>query len=376
MKIAFVISTFPPKSGGMGQVCLDEAQRLSKLGHKITVFTLAYSNDSTSDFDSLLPFKVVRMRPFIRLGDGGWIPQLLFKLKGFDLAHLHYPFYGGGLNVLMGSLIWHISYVVTYHMDAQPSSLLKNIIKKISDLLVSKLILIKAKKVIVVDQQNTKQFSFLNKLSSTFISTIPNAVDTKLFFPHHITGSHLGHPELDNKKILLFVGNLMPVKRLDLVLRALKNLSDPNLVLLVIGGGYEENTYHQLCSDLDISDKVFFMGKITDRKILAQYYCLADATIVSSDYESFSLVALESLSCATPVIASRVVGVEGRIIDGVDGLFFEPNNFQDLANKIFQFYNYPQTVRKQLGENGRKKVAENYSWDKHIEALLKIYQDK
>lgn len=375
MKIAFVVSTFPPKSGGMGQVCLGEAQRLSKLGHDITVFTLAYPG-ITADFVQSLSFKVVRLHPFILLGDGGLVPQLIFKLKGFDLIHLHYPFYGGGLNILIGSLIWRIPYVATYHMDAQPSGLLKNIIKKFSDLLVTKLILTKAKKVIVVDQKNTQQFSFLNKIHPASVSIVPNAVDTELFFPRHIAGSHLGHPELDDKKILLFVGNLLTIKRLDLVLRALKNLSDPNLVLLVIGDGYEENIYHQLCSDLNIIDKVFFMGKIIDRKILAQFYCLADATVISSDYESFSLVALESLSCATPVIASRVAGIEGRIVDGVDGLFFEPNNYQDLATKIIQFYNYPKTVREQWGKNGRKKVSENYSWDKHIEALLKIYQDK
>ena len=92
MKIAHVVSTFPPQVGGMGQVALEEAQRLAKMGHEVTVFALGYAGTKYHDQD--FPFKVVRLWTPFKYGDAGFAPQLFFKLKKFDVTHLHYPFYG------------------------------------------------------------------------------------------------------------------------------------------------------------------------------------------------------------------------------------------------------------------------------------------
>ncbi len=368
MKIAFVIATFPPAVGGMGQVAWNEALALGRLGHTVEVFTL--------DYNFKLPgnnFKVNYLSPLIRLGDAGFAPQLFWKLRGFDLVHLHFPFYGGGFMVVLASLFYRTPYVVTYHMDAQPKGIIKNIIKFFSDFLVSALILKKAKKVILVDQ-NTQQFSLLKKIDSNNLVKINNAVDTEIFSKKIVSFSELGLPDLAGKNILLFVGNLLPVKRLDLILQALYKLSDPNLVLVVVGGGYAQVEYQALVKKLSLENQVHFVQFIKDANILAKYYSLAQVTAIPSDYESFSLVALESLACGTPVIASNLSAFSNKIFSGVNGLFFEKGNSADLSNKIKDFFSYSKERREQLGLNGRAEVIKKFSMEKHLEDLVKVYQ--
>lgn len=368
MKIAFVISTFPPKVGGMGQVAFEEAKRLSESGHEITVFTLSYSDSKFVNKN----FKVVQMRS-LRIGDAGYAPQLFFYLKGFDLVHLHYPFYGADFVVLLAKLIWKIRYVVTYHMDAKPVGFLKNSIKFFSDNIFGKLVLAKANKIIVVDDKKKSQFSLLSSISDDKIAIVPNSVDSDIFCPTQVSANELGLRKLENKKILLFVGNLLAVKRLDLVILAMHELQNEDLVLLVVGGGYQESEYKQLAVKLNLSDQIYFLGKINEKKLMAKYYSLSDITVVPSDYESFSLVATESLSCGTPVIASRIPGLVGRVEDNKDGLFFKNGDFHDLANKINLFFGFSEKEQLNFGEDARQKMINSYTWSQHVDDLLKVY---
>ena len=93
MKIAEVIATFPPHHGGMGYVCYHNALELARRGHEVTVFTLDHGRQSYDDDPG--EFKIVRLRTPMMYGDGGIVPQLFSGLKGFDIIHLHYPFFGG-----------------------------------------------------------------------------------------------------------------------------------------------------------------------------------------------------------------------------------------------------------------------------------------
>ncbi|MCX6780272.1 MAG: glycosyltransferase family 4 protein [Candidatus Magasanikbacteria bacterium] len=368
MKIAFVISTFPPRIGGMGQVALNQALGLVRLGHEITVFTL--------DYGVRLPesnLKIEYLSAKIRLGDAGFVPQLLSKLRGFDLVHLHFPFYGASFMVLLASMFYHVPYVATYHMDAQPKGIIKNIIKFFSDRLGGILVLKKAKKVILVDQ-SVEQFSLIKNVDVEKVVKINNAIDTEIFSKKIVSATELGLASISNKKILLFVGNLMPIKRLDLVLEAMNKLTDPDFVLIVVGGGYEEGMYRTLTQDLSLQDQVYFVGQINNPQTLSKYYSLAQVTVVASDYESFSLVALESMACATPVIGSRISELQNKIEVGVNGLTFTQGSSDDLMKKIKEFFGYHLEQRQAMGQQGRGGVINKFSLDKNLQDLVKVYE--
>jgi D-inositol-3-phosphate glycosyltransferase len=111
----------------------------------------------------------------------------------------------------------------------------------------------------------------------------------------------------------------------------------PGLRLLIIGG--DEYSQHEiaklqkLSADLRIQDSVTFQGLIKHEQ-LPFYYSAADACIIPSYYESFGLVALESLACGTPVVATDVGDLKNIIRQGKTGYVVPDNSPRQLAEKI------------------------------------------
>ena len=398
MKIAHVISTFPPRHGGMGQVCFEEAKRLAERGHDVTVFTLAYDRLQTTDyglqFSDLGPalsadrlrtanceLKIVRLKPLFMFGDAGFAPQLFFKLKNFDLVHLHYPFYGAAQCVWLAKFFRGQKYVVTYHMDAHPVGFLKKLFQGIYDFVWAKKVLSGAEKVAVVDEDffnASRHGRFVKKEKAVFL---PNGVDLEIFKPRPKDLSAVGLPELAGKKIILFVGNLLPLKRLDLAIEALKILSGlqttdygsgigggHSLALVVVGGGYAEEKFKKMA----VGANVVFAGSCPGVQKLAAYYNAADCLVAPSDFESFSLAALYGLASGLPIIASDIPGLRRRVADGQDGFLFKAGSAESLALALKKLFALTDEERKKMGEAGRAKAAA-YSWNVHIEKLLEVY---
>ena len=91
MKVAEIICAFPPYKGGMGKVALENFKILKEGGYETTVFTPSYSiKRGFSGGGS----SIKRLFPLLRYGNAAVLPQLFFKLKNFDIVHLHYPFFG------------------------------------------------------------------------------------------------------------------------------------------------------------------------------------------------------------------------------------------------------------------------------------------
>ena len=365
MKIAHVVSTFSPHVGGMGTVCYNEAKRLAESGHDVTVFTLKYPG--TTYDDTKFPFKVVRLRPLIRLGDAGLVPQILNYLTGFDLVHLHYPFYGGAEWLCFSS----VPLVITYHMDAQAEGI-KGLISKIYDWFWPKILFAQARKIIAVDAEHFKNTKF-GKYFSDKVVEIQNGVDTNVFSPRIVDLESIGLAHLKDKKIILFVGNPLPVKRLDLLINSMKLLADDNLALVVVGGGYELDKYKQMVKDLQIENSIYFAGQCDSQQKLSDYYNAAWCVVVPSDYESFSLVVAEAMACGVPVVASKIPAMAGRINNGVNGFLFEKGSAESLVGTLKKIMSMSAEERKSVGEKGRMEMENKYSWEQHMEKLIKVY---
>lgn len=112
------------------------------------------------------------------------------------------------------------------------------------------------------------------------------------------------------EKVILAVGRLEPLKGYDLLIQALARLSLPDQWRLVIVGGdgaeaRRLSALRNLAADCRIKKRVSFTGPVPHR-LLPLYYSAADLTAITSTYESFGLVALESLACGTPLVAGSV----------------------------------------------------------------------
>jgi glycosyltransferase involved in cell wall biosynthesis len=106
-------------------------------------------------------------------------------------------------------------------------------------------------------------------------------------------------------QVLLSVGNLLPVKGHDLVIEALAVL--PDATLIIAGEGPERAALQSLSQRVGVTARVHFVGSINQNELVA-YYNAADALILASSREGMANVLLESLACATPVVATRVGG--------------------------------------------------------------------
>ena len=143
------------------------------------------------------------------------------------------------------------------------------------------------------------------------VAVIPCGIDRSLFRPleREKTKKKLGGAPGD-EKIILSAGRIEPVKGLDLLIRAAAFLSAEDNFKLLIAGGDQQSipqiaNLKETAAELGIAGIVNFPG-LVDHVRLPDYYNAANVTVLPSYYESFGLVALESIACGTPIVAGPV----------------------------------------------------------------------
>ncbi|MBI3290969.1 glycosyltransferase, partial [Candidatus Falkowbacteria bacterium] len=184
MKIAIISPTFPPYAGGIGNVAYENAKELARIGHEITVFTPLYK---PVDEETIAGISVKRIKPLIKYGNAAFLPALAFKLKGFDVIHLHYPFLGGAEVVWLYKLKLknqNSKIVLHYHMDLVGRTVFRPVFKFHNTFILPRALKM-ADKIIVtsLDYAASSNITpWLNSQSDKFLE-IPNGVDIDHFSP-------------------------------------------------------------------------------------------------------------------------------------------------------------------------------------------------
>ncbi len=210
------------------------------------------------------------------------------------------------------------------------------------------------------------------------VEIVPPGVDHSVFFPEDakIAKDRLG---LDHhRRVLLFAGRIQPLKGVDLAVRCLAELGDPNAMLLVVGGPSgpdgtaELARVRQLAHDLGVADSVQFVPPQPHTR-LADFYRAADVCIVPSRAESFGLVALEAAACGTPVVAASVGGLRSLVDDGATGFLVDDRDPAAYAALVAMLLEDPELA----AEMGAAASAESrkYSWSITAARLRRLYGD-
>ncbi len=204
------------------------------------------------------------------------------------------------------------------------------------------------------------------------ISVVPCGVNLELFQPmdKEMAKQRLG---FNDDKLILFVGRIEPLKGIHRLLGAMTRLQNGRRPRLVIIGGdkhsqYEMKRLQRLSRALHIQDSVTFLGLIKQEE-LPYFYSAANACVVPSYYESFGLVALESLACGTPVVATNVGGLKSVIQQGETGYVVIDNTPRRLADKIALLLSRPGPDAKSAFSI-RASVA-RFSWPNIAQAIIK-----
>jgi D-inositol-3-phosphate glycosyltransferase len=211
------------------------------------------------------------------------------------------------------------------------------------------------------------------------IRVIPGGVDLELFQPRPRLEARaaLGMPA--EQKTLLFVGRIQRLKGLEVLLRAFAQLSDLDARVLIVGG--QPTTTHEtreitrlehLAERLGVAERVTFGGAVPHER-LPLYYAAADVTVMPSSYESFGLVAVESLACGTPVVATRVGGLTSIVRDGETGFLIPWRDPALFADRLRTLLTTPG-LQASLAERARPSVV-RYGWERIADAHLAVYDE-
>jgi glycosyltransferase involved in cell wall biosynthesis len=376
MRIAHITATFPPYYGGTGSVCYHNALELARRGHEVHVYT---AEPSQKGYVYPTDINVHQLPPLIRFGNAPLLPRLL-KIDGFDVLHLHYPFFFGAELSNLVSKRRKIPLVITYHQDVLLKGL-KGLISTVYDKLIGLWVLQSAEKILftTLDYGKHAKVNWLFREYPERISSLPNGVDINRFHP-----SLNGTPIRDRYKIsqektvLLLVAGLDKAhyfKGVDILLNALKLANQDSIHLIIIGDGDLRPAYQQRAAALNIDHHVTFAGRVSDEE-LPMYYAASDIGVLPSTTmgEAFGVVLLEAMACGKPVIASNLPGVRSVFQDGQQGLFVTPGDANDLQQKISYLINQPE-LQKIMGANGRRWVEDRYAWPKIADQLEVVYGD-
>jgi glycosyltransferase involved in cell wall biosynthesis len=172
--------------------------------------------------------------------------------------------------------------------------------------------------------------------------------------------------------IVVFVGRLVPVKRVDRMIRAFSVLHErrPDARLYVIGDGSERPGAEAQAAAAGLADAVVFCGWRSD---VATWFAAADFVALSSDNEGTPLAIIEAAAAGRPAVATEVGGVADVVEDGVSGLLAPVDDEAAFAAALIRLANDP-ALRDRLGA-AAPAAAERFGIARLVDDLERIYRD-
>lgn len=192
---------------------------------------------------------------------------------------------------------------------------------------------------------------------------IPNGVDIEKYAPNY-----------SDEGYIFFAGRLIKLKGLQYLIKAYSMLSSElkDDFKLVIGGfGAEKENLEKLASVYEIKDRVVFIPWLSNLDFIRK---ISDCTlyVLPSLYETFGIVIIEAMASGKPVIASDIPGPKDIITHGKDGFLFDTGNVSEL-NRYLEILLDDERLRKSIGTSARKKVEENYTFEKVADKYIDIF---
>jgi len=335
----------------MGNAAASHAEALKAAGHDVTVFSPG-----------------VNLRPIFRVGNSACAPQLWWKLRGFDVVELHYPFFGGAEWVWLWKLTFgrKARLAVTYHMDAVGSGLFGAIFRLYRALFLVPIL--KSADVILTasrDYLASSQAAFIK--DDPRVRETPFGVDLERFRPR---------PDIvKNEPLAIFVGGLdrahyfkgVPVL-LEAFARALRTVSEARLA--IVGDGDLRAAYEREALELGIEKRVWFVGKTSDSHLQECYGHARCHVLPSIDRsEAFGIVTLEAAACGVPSIVSDLPGVRTVVEEGVTGLRVPPGDAEPLARAMTELF-VAKDRAEAMGRAARARAERLYAREKTDHAVV------
>ena len=231
-------------------------------------------------------------------------------------------------------------------------------------------------RVIAVSESTRDYLLDREDLPDDLVTMIPNGIDAEVFKP----ASELQREESKNAfgiprdcLVIGGVGRLVAQKNfslfMDVAARVLSG--NPSAIFVIAGTGPEEEALKEKGEALGISDRLRFLGHVSDRIFLHHAF---DALLMTSDFEGTPMVLLEAMSCGLPVVASAVDGIAEVCTNGHDAQLITPGDVAGFAAALEDMLRDDES-RAILGRNARNTILKRYEIRHLVRRIEGIYEE-
>ena len=363
---------------------------LSKLGQEVHVMTISDKIFGGVVFHSLIKKKqnisgtfVFRLHYLMQIG------KVVNELK-FDILYTRNSLRGiiGVLiRLLKGpKLVLELNGLVSEDWKLEKErngdiNMFRNVRVKLSDWV--EIFVAKKADAVIVVAQGIKDILIKRGVDENKIFVIPNGANIDLFRPIKDPAiNELRHRYSINEEdhVITFVGNFEWYHGIEYLIRSAPLILNtfPNTKFLIVGDGPIRKELENLVKNMNLFDKIIFTGR-APYEMVPLYINMADvcvAPFTRARNERIGLSPLkiyEYLACGKPVIASDIKGVGDLLRHSNAGIAVTPEDPVELANAIIKLLK-DEELRRQMGENGRKVVVNNYSWDHTAKKTIEVFE--
>jgi D-inositol-3-phosphate glycosyltransferase len=371
-------------AGGMNVYVRELARELGKRGLLVDIFT-RWTDPITP---WMLPLgehvRVIQIKagPIAKLPKNDLfqhIPEFVRRIEqfserephGYDVIHSHY--WLSGVAGLALAEAWDIPHITMFHtlarlkQQARPEEVESPLRVESEGRIIASV-----DRIAVATPHEREQIARMYGISPQRMTIVPCGVNLQHFKPQDRQQAKASL-ELNGKPTLLFVGRPDPLKGGDLVLQAAQLLHQPATVIMVGGdldGDPELERLQSQAHTQGLTEQVRFVGAVPQED-LPRFYSAADLMIVPSHYESFGLVAVEALACGTPVIATKVGGLQYIVEDGENG-FLIPWRCAGLFAEKIDLALSDSALLAQFRAAARPSVT-HFSWRSVAAQIRQVY---
>ena len=289
----------------------------------------------------------------------------IFKKEKPDVIHLNSSKMGG-TGAFIGRLAGVKNIIFTAHGFAFNED--RSFISKKILLAFHWLTILLSHKTIIVSDKTMKDIDYLPFMKRKLVK-IYNGIDTGLDFESgQVAREFLNKgKDLQNKTVLLSIGELHKNKGYDLLIPDLKKV-DRDFAYFIIGDGEERDSLTKMVNENNLQDKVFLLGRVENAY---KYIKAADIFILPSRTEAFPYVLLEAGLAGVCVLASRVGGISEVIDNHKSGVLYDVNS-GEVVGRLEELIDGPE-LREVYGKNMKTKVIGGFGLGRMVEETVGVY---
>jgi glycosyltransferase involved in cell wall biosynthesis len=383
LKIAMFTNNYFPVIGGVPISIQRLAKALRKKGHEVKIFAPEYKNKIQNEDEK----NIIRCNSIYYYEEAGlefpvtniYSPQIKkdFQAEDFDLVHAHHPFWLGNKGRKLAEE-FNLPLAFTYHTRLEKyAHYVPNILfmrKFFANRLSHFLIRNFANKTdaVFAPTESTKEY-LRNVGVSRYIKVMPTGIDFEYYNCDENKIKEL-RKELIGKSehLLISVSRLSKEKNLYFLLdgiNRLKETSELDFKLIIIGSGSEKENIMQFIKDNSLENYIELIGAVDFRE-MAKYYLASDLFVFASTTETQGMVLLEAMAAKNPVVAVKSSGIDDVIEEASNGYKTE-EEIDKWSSRIKELLN----DRKKYEEFSQNafETAKNYSIEKMAEEAEELY---